>query len=137
MATTVHIDALEKRFGSLRAVDGVSLDLEPGITGFLGPNGAGKTTLLRMIATVLSPDRGHLEIFGHPTSTSGDREEIRRRLGYLPQEPGFHRSFTAFEFVDYLAILKGLTDRGRRHDEVRRVLALGGLEAVMHKRLRK
>ncbi len=66
MATTVRIDALEKRFGSLRAVDGVSLDLEPGITGFLGPNGAGKTTLLRMIATVLSPDRGHLEIFGHP-----------------------------------------------------------------------
>ena len=137
MTTTVRIDALEKRFGSLRAVDGVSLDLAPGITGFLGPNGAGKTTLLRMIATVLAPDRGSLEILGHPTSTSSDREEIRRRLGYLPQEPGFHRSFTAFEFVDYLAILKGLTDRRRRHDEVRRVHALVGLESVMHKRIRK
>ena len=137
MTTTVRIDALEKRYGSVRAVDGVSLDLEPGITGFLGPNGAGKTTLLRMIATVLAPDRGGLEILGHATSTPGDREQIRRRLGYLPQEPGFHRSFTAFEFVDYLAILKGLTDRRRRHDEVRRVLTLVGLEAVMHKRIRK
>jgi ABC-2 type transport system ATP-binding protein len=137
MATTVRIDALQKRFGSLRAVDGVSLDLTPGITGFLGPNGAGKTTLLRMMATVLAPDGGSIEILGHPTSTSSDREEIRRRLGYLPQEPGFHRSFTAFEFVDYIAILKGLTDRRRRHDEVRRVLTLVGLEAVMHKRIRK
>ena len=137
MTTTVRIDALEKRFGSLRAVDGVSLDLGPGITGFLGPNGAGKTTLLRMVATVLAPDGGSIEILGHPTSTSGDREEIRRRLGYLPQEPGFHRSFTAFEFVDYVAILKGLTDRRRRHDEVRRVLGLVGLTSVMHQRIRK
>lgn len=137
MTTTVRIDGLEKRYGSVRAVDGVSLDLEPGITGFLGPNGAGKTTLLRMIATVLAPDRGGLEILGHATSTPSDREKIRRRLGYLPQEPGFHRSFTAFEFVDYLAILKGLTDRRPRHDEVRRVLTLVGLEAVMHKRIRK
>ena len=135
--TTVHLDALEKRFGSLRAVDGVSLDLQPGITGFLGPNGAGKTTLLRMIATVLAPDAGSLEILGHTTKTAGDREEIRRRLGYLPQEPGFHRSFTAFDFVDYLAILKGLTDRRARHDEVRRVLTLVGLDTVMHKRIRK
>ena len=137
MTATVRIHALEKRFGSLRAVDRVSLDLEPGITGFLGPNGAGKTTLLRMMATVLAPDGGSLEILGRSTATAGDREEIRRRLGYLPQEPGFHRSFTAFEFVDYLAILKGLTDRSRRHDEVRRVLTLVGLEAVMHKRIRK
>ena len=137
MTTTVRIDGLEKRFGSLRAVDGVSLDLEPGITGFLGPNGAGKTTLLRMIATVLAPDGGSLEILGRGTATGGDREEIRRRLGYLPQEPGFHRSFTAFDFVDYIAILKGLTARRARHDEVRRVLTLVGLDPVMHKRIRK
>ena len=136
MAITVRINGLEKRFGSLRAVDGVSLDLEPGITGFLGPNGAGKTTLLRMVATVLAPDGGSLEILGRSPTTAGDREEIRRHLGYLPQEPGFHRNFSAFDFVDYIAILKGLTDRGRRHDEVRRVLTLVGLDAVMHKRIR-
>jgi ABC-2 type transport system ATP-binding protein len=68
--------------------------------------------------------------------TADDRAAVRRRLGYLPQEPGFHRAFTAFEFVDYVAILKELTRRRARHDEVRRVLALVGLESVMHKRIR-
>ena len=136
MPITVRIDDLEKRFGRVRAVDGVSLTLEPGIIGFLGPNGAGKTTLLRMIATVLAPDGGGLEVLGHDPRAAADREEIRRRLGYLPQEPGFHRSFTTFDFVDYIAILKGLTDRRRRHDEVRRVVGLVGLDQVMHKRIR-
>ena len=136
MAITARLRDLDKRYGSLRAVDGVSLDLEPGITGFLGPNGAGKTTLLRMLATVLAPDGGTLEILGRTPTSAADREEIRRRLGYLPQEPGFHRSFSAFDFVDYIAILKGLTDRKRRHDEVRRVLTLVGLDPVMHKRIR-
>ena len=60
---------------------------------------------------------------------------VRRRLGYLPQEPGFHRHFSAFEFVDYVAILKEWVDRKPRHDEVRRVLTLVGLDAVMHKRI--
>jgi ABC-2 type transport system ATP-binding protein len=54
----------------------------------------------------------------------------------MPQEPGFHRSFTAFDFVDYVAILKEWTDRRARHDEVRRVLSLVGLDEVMHKRIR-
>jgi ABC-2 type transport system ATP-binding protein len=62
---------------------------------------------------------------------------VRRRLGYLPQEPGFHRQFSAFEFVDYVAILKEWADRKPRHDEVRRVLSLVGLESVMHKRIRQ
>jgi ABC-2 type transport system ATP-binding protein len=136
MAITVRIAGVHKRFRSVHAVDDVSLDLTPGITGLLGPNGAGKTTLLRMIATVLAPDAGTLEILGHPTSSAADLEAIRTRLGYLPQEPGFHRSFTSFEFVDYVAILKGLTDRTSRHDEVRRVLSLVALEPVMHKPIR-
>jgi len=136
MPTSVHIADLHKHFRSVRAVDGVTFDLGPGITGFLGPNGAGKTTLLRMMATVLAPDDGTLEVLGHDPRRATGREEIRRRLGYLPQEPGFHRSFTSFDFVDYIAILKGLTDRRRRHDEVRRVLTLVGLDAVMHKRIR-
>jgi ABC-2 type transport system ATP-binding protein len=57
-------------------------------------------------------------------------------LGYLPQEPGFHRSFTAFEFVDYVAILKEMTDRRARHDEVRRVLHEVGLSDVADRRIR-
>ncbi|MDQ4043299.1 MAG: ATP-binding cassette domain-containing protein, partial [Actinomycetota bacterium] len=101
-----------------------------------GPNGAGKTTLLRMIATVLASDRGTLRLLGWDPSRAEERVEIRRRLGYMPQEPGFYRHFTAFEFVDYVAILKEMTNRRARHDEVRRVLALVGLTDVAHRRVK-
>ncbi|HEX9466862.1 MAG TPA: ATP-binding cassette domain-containing protein [Acidimicrobiia bacterium] len=135
-ASTVIIRQIEKRFGSTRAVDGVDLEITPGITGLLGPNGAGKTTLLRMIATVLAPDAGSLCVLDADPASADGRLAIRRRLGYLPQEPGFYRGFTAFDFVDYIAILKEMTDRRTRHDEVRRVLETVGMADLMHKRIR-
>ncbi len=133
----VELDQVTKRYGKTVAVDGVSLSIEAGITGLLGPNGAGKTTLLRILATVLAPDSGHVELLGRSTAAADDRLQIRRRLGYVPQEPGFHRQFSAFDFVDYVAVLKLITDRRVRHDEVRRVLDLVGLTSVMHKRIRQ
>ena len=123
----VQVDAVEMRFGRTIALDGVSLDLQSGVTGLLGPNGAGKTTLLRLLATATLPDRGRLEILGHDPRSAPGRLAIRRQLGYMPQEPGFHPRFTVFEFVDYVAILKEMADRQARHDEVRRVLGLVGL----------
>ncbi|MEX0754879.1 MAG: ABC transporter ATP-binding protein [Actinomycetota bacterium] len=135
-APTVEIDDIRKRFGRTAALDGMSFAAAGGITGLLGPNGAGKTTLLRMIATVLAPDDGRLSLLGRDPSVAGDRLAIRRRLGYLPQEPGFHRSFTAFEFVDYVAILKEMTDRRARHDEVRRVLEIVGLSGVADRKIK-
>ncbi len=136
MSTTCARD-VTKRFGPKVALSGVDIDLGPGITGLLGPNGAGKTTLLRILATVLPADHGTVELLGHDPTTSDGRLAVRRRLGYLPQEPGFHRSFTAFEFVDYVAILKEWGDRRARHDEVRRVLSLVGLEPVMGTAIKK
>ncbi|MGH9085289.1 MAG: ATP-binding cassette domain-containing protein [Acidimicrobiales bacterium] len=134
---TVIATGVTKRFGPKVALADVDIDLAPGITGLLGPNGAGKTTLLRILATVLAADRGALDVLGQDPTTGDGRLAIRRRLGYLPQEPGFHRSFSAFEFVDYVAILKEWSDRKARHDEVRRVLALVGLEPVMGTAIRK
>jgi ABC-2 type transport system ATP-binding protein len=133
---TVRLEDVSKRFGSTHALDGVSLDAECGITGLLGPNGAGKTTLLRVLATVLGPDRGRVEILGWNPASHRERLEVRRRLGYMPQEPGFHRSFTAFEFVDYVAILKEMTNRRARHGEVDRVVELTGLSKVAHKKIK-
>jgi ABC-2 type transport system ATP-binding protein len=132
----VVVDEVGKTFGRTRALDGISFTAGPGVTGLLGPNGAGKTTVLRMLATVLGPDRGRLRLLGRNPGGAGDRLEIRRRLGYLPQEPGFHRGFTAFEFVDYVAILKEMTNRRERHDEVRRVLGEVGLSSVSGKKIR-
>ena len=136
MTASVVVRSVERRFGRTVALAGVDIDLAPGVTGLLGPNGAGKTTLLRILATVGAPDAGTVEVLGHDPGSVEGRLAIRRQLGYMPQEPGFHRSFTAFEFVDYVAILKEWGDRRARHDEVRRVLAVVGLEPVMHKRIR-
>jgi ABC-2 type transport system ATP-binding protein len=136
MTPTVSLTGVEKSYGRTQAVAGVDLTAEPGIMGLLGPNGAGKTTLMRMLATVLAPDGGRVRLLGHDPSDADGRLAIRRRLGYVPQEPGYHRNFTAFEFVDYVAILKEMTDRRARHDEVRRVLELVGLGDVSGKRIK-
>jgi ABC-2 type transport system ATP-binding protein len=135
--SAVTVSGLRKRFGATQALDGVDATFGPGVNGLLGPNGAGKTTLLRILATVLPPDGGTVDVLGADPTTGDGRLAVRRRLGYLPQEPGFHRHFSAFDFVDYVAILKEWTDRRARHDEVRRVLTLVGLDAVMHKRIRQ
>jgi ABC-2 type transport system ATP-binding protein len=125
----VRASGLSRRYGATRALDAVDLTLEPGITGLLGPNGAGKTTLLSILATVNEPDAGQVSVFGWDPRVASERLEIRRRLGYLPQELGYHRHFTVARFLDYVAILKEITDRQRRAEEVARVLAAVGLEA--------
>lgn len=133
---TVVCDAVDKSFGTVRALSHVTLRVTPSVTGVLGPNGAGKTTLMRMVATVLAPDGGDIRLLGGDPARPSERVDIRRRLGYMPQEPGFYRSFTAFEFVDYIAILKEMTDRRLRHDEVHRVLRVVGLESVATRRVK-
>jgi len=134
---TVRVVNVRHRFGSTIALDGAEFDLAPGITGLLGPNGAGKTTLLRCLATVLAPDGGDLEVLGFDPLLPTERTEIRRRLGYMPQEAGFYKSFTTFEFLDYLAILKEMVDRTARHAEVRRVLGAVGLTERSTAKIRK
>lgn len=133
----VTLTEVRKHYGRVHALDGISFVLETGITGLLGPNGAGKTTLLRCLATVLAPDAGRIRVLGFDPDRADQRTEIRRRIGYLPQEPGFYRNFTCFDFIDYLAILKEHVDRTQRHDEVRRVLKLTGLADKSTTKIRK
>ena len=102
----IEIDGLTRRFGRNQAVAGVDLQAGPGVFGLLGPNGAGKTSLLRMMATVLPPSSGTLRLLDRDPGAYGPRREIRRRLGYLPQNLGYYPSFTVVEFVEYFALLK-------------------------------
>ncbi len=132
----IELTEVSKRYGRVRALDHVTLNAGPGITGLLGPNGAGKTTLMRIVATVLAPDQGSVRLLGHDLGRADERVEVRRRLGYMPQEPGFYQQFTAFEFVDYVAILKEMKDRSARHDAVRRALGAVGLEDVAHRKVK-
>jgi ABC-2 type transport system ATP-binding protein len=124
---TVRLTGVGKKYGRTHALREVDLVLQPGVTGLLGPNGAGKTTLLRILATVLAPSEGRVQVLDLDPSDPAQRTEVRRRLGYLPQELGFPSGFTAFAFVDYLAVLKEWTSADARHAEVRRVLDLVGL----------
>ena len=102
----VEITGLTRRFGSVTAVAGVDLRTGPGVFGLLGPNGAGKTSLLRMMATAVPPSSGRLRLLDRDPGRYGPCREIRRRLGYLPQNPGFYPGFTVTEFVEYFALLK-------------------------------
>ncbi|MHB1137346.1 MAG: ATP-binding cassette domain-containing protein [Microthrixaceae bacterium] len=135
MTATVELHDLTKSFGRHLAVDGVTDSFGGGVVGLLGPNGAGKSTLLRMVATLLTPDAGSLRILGLDPRRPGARLEIRRQLGYLPQQPGLYQGFTAFDLVDYVAVLKEMKDRRLRHAEVRRVLESVGLGSVERRKL--
>jgi ABC-2 type transport system ATP-binding protein len=102
----VEITGLTRRFGRTVAVAGVDLRAGPGVFGLLGPNGAGKTSLLRMMATAIPPTSGRLRLLGRDPCSYGPRREIRRSLGYLPQNLGYYGGFTVAEFVEYFALLK-------------------------------
>ena len=95
-----------RSFGKNKAVAGVGLQLGTGVFGLLGPNGAGKTSLLRMLATVLPPTSGEIRLRDRALRRPAARREIRRRLGYLPQNLGYYPSFTVVEFIEYFALLK-------------------------------
>jgi len=116
---------VSKNYGRTRALSPMDLDLGAGVIGLLGPNGAGKSTLLRLLATAQQPTTGVITVAGHDvTGSVAERTQARRSLGYLPQEVGLPNRATAFDFLDYIAVLKEWTESQSRHLEVRRVLEL-------------
>lgn len=102
----ISFDRLTKRFGNKTAVDDLSVTLPAGVHGLLGPNGSGKTTLMRLMAGILSPNGGQVLLNG--TSIIDMGENYREKLGYLPQHFGYYPSFTAIDFMMYMAAVKGL-----------------------------
>ncbi|WP_246150614.1 ABC transporter ATP-binding protein [Streptomyces qinzhouensis] len=108
----VDIAGLTVRHRRTVALDAVDLDFGTGVHGLLGPNGAGKTSLIRVLATVAAPTAGRLTLLGHDVSAHRGRTEVRRRLGYLPQEFGYYPGFTVREFVAYVAWLKEMPAAG-------------------------
>ena len=113
---------LVKRYGPFTAVDGVTLDVQPGeIHGFLGPNGAGKTTTLRMIAGLLKPTSGRIAVNGH--DMAADPERAKASLGFIPDRPFIYEKLTAGEFLRFHGGLYGLDGAGIG-DRVREMLEL-------------
>jgi ABC-type multidrug transport system ATPase subunit len=121
----VCIEGLVQSFGRQPVLDGIDLEIGRGVFGLLGPNGAGKTTLLRTLATVIGPKHGSLRLLGRNPALAGERREIRRRLGYLPQQLGYYPNFTVFEFVEYFALLKEMPAAEVRPAVVRAIERVG------------
>ncbi len=133
----IEIKQLTKTYaGNVHALRGIDLDIGAGMFGLLGPNGAGKTTLMRILAGLLRPTRGQAQAFGHDLNTPGGKQAVKALLGYLPQELGLYPDLTAREFLDYVAILKGVTDARARRQQIDEVLDMGRLSDVADRRLK-
>ena len=125
----IHITNLCKTYkGNIQALRNVSLEIPTtGMFGLLGVNGAGKTTLMRILAGLLEPSSGQVRILGNDLSTAQGKQATKALLGYLPQELGLYPDLTAWEFLDYMAILKGITNRSGRQKQIEEVLGRVGL----------
>src|SRR6185312_12996659 len=104
----------------VRALNGVSLEIPLGMFGLLGPNGAGKSTLMRCVATLQTPTSGAITFDG--IDVIREPEKLRRVLGYLPQDFGVYPRVTAYDMLDHMAVLKGVTGRGERRETVEALL---------------
>src|SRR5712692_1860294 len=117
----LKIQGLSKTYpNGVRALDNVSLAIPRGMYGLLGPNGAGKSTLMRTLATLQEPDSG--------SATFGDvdvirqKEEVRKLLGYLPQDFGVYPRISAQDMLDHIAVLKGIANARERKEIVSAML---------------
>ncbi|MBO4608613.1 MAG: ABC transporter ATP-binding protein [Lachnospiraceae bacterium] len=127
----LSVDRITKQYKNKIAVDRISFDLTEGVTGLLGANGAGKTTLMRMMSGILTPTSGEISADGIPVQA----ENYRALLGYLPQDFGYYPEFTAKEFLEYFAALKGI-ERKRAKEKTKELLELVGLSDVAGKKIK-
>src|SRR5512138_351014 len=128
----ITIKSLTKTYGvggkAVHALNSIDLEIGSGMFGLLGPNGAGKTTLMRILAGIVNPSRGSVQVDGHDLGSESGKQAVKAMLGYLPQELGMYPELTAEQFVDYMAILKGLDDPQKRAQRVKLVIEMVGLQ---------
>jgi ABC-2 type transport system ATP-binding protein len=130
----LRIESLSKTYpNGVRALDQVSLTIPCGMYGLLGPNGAGKSTLMRTIATLQEPDSG--QIWLGDIDVLREKEELRKRLGYLPQDFGVYPRISAQDMLDHLALLKGFANGRERKQVVESLLVRTNLMDVRKKAL--
>lgn len=130
----LEIKNLTKSYGKKNANNNITLTLENGVYGLLGPNGAGKTTLMKQIATLIKPTSG--EIVYNGKNIYSNEDNYRGVIGYLPQEFGAYKNFSAKNFLKYVAALKGV-DKREANNKIYELLKLVGLYEVRNKAVGK
>ena len=135
----LRIQNISKTYSNgVRALNDVSLTIPAGMFGLLGPNGAGKSTLMRIIATLQEPDEGTIHLAGSdgtPLDVLRQKDEVRKTLGYLPQEFGVYPKVSAEDLLDHFALLKGIAGRGARKAVVEALLRQTNLWEVRKQKL--
>ncbi|MEL7434320.1 MAG: ABC transporter ATP-binding protein [Chloroflexota bacterium] len=133
----IHLQGLTKVYkGQVHALRGIDLTIGQGMFGLLGPNGAGKTTLMRIMAGLIRPTDGTVTVFGNDISTASGKQAVKEMLGYLPQELGLYPNLSASEFLDYMAILKGITNQQERRHHVEELIELVRLTDAAERRIK-
>ncbi len=128
----LKINNLSKTYANgVKALDDLNLEIGAGMFGLLGPNGAGKSSLMRTIATLQKPDAGTIEFDG--IDILNNQTELRKTLGYLPQEFGVYPSMSAEDLLDYFARLKGISSKKDRETIIKEVLEVTNLYEVRKK----
>src|SRR6188508_1198738 len=108
----IRIENLTHAYKTHLALGGVSFTVRrKSIHGFVGPNGAGKTTTLKILATLLPPQRGRVEVFGH--NVVNQRHQVRRKIGFMPDHFSMYRAMTVFEYLDFFGAAYGLAQKER------------------------
>lgn len=120
----LEVNRVTKKYGKFTALENVSLQFEKGVYGLLAPNGAGKTTLIKMLSTLLFPTNGEILWQGNDIYKMDER--YRDILGYLPQQFGYYKNYTARQYLRYLAVLKNLETKAVEHriDELLEIVML-------------
>jgi ABC-2 type transport system ATP-binding protein len=124
---------LTKEFGSFRAVDRVSFTMTNGVYGLLGVNGAGKTTLMRMLTTLIKPTDGEILWDGQDVFKMDG--QYRKLLGYLPQDFGYYPDFSIYDYLMYIASIKGIRPAAAK-ERVKELLKQVGLFRARHKKMK-
>jgi ABC-2 type transport system ATP-binding protein len=127
----IEVEGLTKDYGATRAVDHVSFSVRRGeVLGFLGPNGAGKSTTMKILTCFLSPTDGRARVAGH--DVFDESLEVRRRIGYLPEDTPIYRDMTVLEFLQFAAAMRGMAP-GRSAERIKEVGSRCGLGDVAGK----
>lgn len=136
-AMDITLNHLRKAYrGGVHALNDVTLTIPGGMFGLLGPNGAGKTTLMRILAGILRPTGGELHIGEYDGASERGRTAVKRLLGYLPQDLGMYPDLSAYEFLDYVGILKGVKQRQVRNQRVEEMLEMVALSQVARRKIK-
>ncbi|MCK4922165.1 MAG: ABC transporter ATP-binding protein [Bacteroidales bacterium] len=132
----IKITKLNKIYpGGHKALSDIDITIREGMFGLLGPNGAGKSTLMRILVTLMKPTSGEVLINGK--DINGQREQVRKMLGYLPQDFRFFAALRSWEFLDYAARLAGMNSKKERRDRVEKMLQDVGLHQVRNRMANK